>query len=276
MTTIFLNILAFGILLSSIFSITSKNPVMSVIFLISTFVQAALYLILIGINFIGISYIIIYVGAIAVLFLFVIMMINVRLCVCVTRGMLNSNSYSNRIITTELDQGESPRLNLASQFKGNISSNQNGRVGFRVILSMVKAILLKVYTLGTPHHGLYLVWYRIHEVLINIYLLLINRVTITRVIIYYTNMWNGLPKESAIEVGTGTGGSPKEVNFHGDRVLILPQIKLSGRSTGHCVFNPNLVGFREAKRQFTTKVPQMEELGLSELTILNKLKNLHL
>jgi NADH-ubiquinone oxidoreductase chain 6 len=79
MTTIFLNILAFGILLSSIFSITSKNPVMSVIFLISTFVQAALYLILIGINFIGISYIIIYVGAIAVLFLFVIMMINIKL-----------------------------------------------------------------------------------------------------------------------------------------------------------------------------------------------------
>jgi NADH-ubiquinone oxidoreductase chain 6 len=79
MTTLFLNILAFGILLSSIFSITSKNPVISVIFLISTFVQAALYLILIGINFVGISYIIVYVGAIAVLFLFVIMMINIKL-----------------------------------------------------------------------------------------------------------------------------------------------------------------------------------------------------
>jgi NADH-ubiquinone oxidoreductase chain 6 len=79
MTTIFINILAFGTLLSSIFSITSKNPVVSVIFLISTFVQAAVYLILIGINFVGISYIVIYVGAIAVLFLFVIMMINIKL-----------------------------------------------------------------------------------------------------------------------------------------------------------------------------------------------------
>ena len=79
MTTIFINILAFGTLLSSIFSITSKNPVISVIFLISTFVQSALYLILIGINFVGISYIVIYVGAIAVLFLFVIMMINIKL-----------------------------------------------------------------------------------------------------------------------------------------------------------------------------------------------------
>ena len=71
--------LAFATLLSSVFSITSKNPVISVIFLISTFVQAALYLILIGINFVGISYIIVYVGAIAVLFLFVIMMINIKL-----------------------------------------------------------------------------------------------------------------------------------------------------------------------------------------------------
>lgn len=79
MTTIFVNLLAFATLLSSVFSITSKNPVISVIFLISTFVSGAGYLILIGINFVGISYIIVYVGAIAVLFLFVIMMINIKL-----------------------------------------------------------------------------------------------------------------------------------------------------------------------------------------------------
>nr|YP_009710718.1 NADH dehydrogenase subunit 6 [Amanita phalloides]QFZ98667.1 NADH dehydrogenase subunit 6 [Amanita phalloides] len=79
MTTLLINFLAFGTLLSSVFSITSKNPVISVIFLISTFVQAAGYLILIGINFIGISYVVIYVGAIAILFLFVIMMINIKL-----------------------------------------------------------------------------------------------------------------------------------------------------------------------------------------------------
>lgn len=79
MTTIFVNMLAFATLLSSVFSITSKNPVISVIFLISTFVSGAGYLILIGINFVGISYIIVYVGAIAVLFLFVIMMINIKL-----------------------------------------------------------------------------------------------------------------------------------------------------------------------------------------------------
>jgi NADH-ubiquinone oxidoreductase chain 6 len=93
MTTIFINILAFGTLLSSVFSITSKNPVISVIFLISTFVQAALYLILIGINFVGISYIIVYVGAIAVLFLFVIMMINIKLTDILETG----NQYTKNL-----------------------------------------------------------------------------------------------------------------------------------------------------------------------------------
>lgn len=79
MKNLFIDILAFGTLLSSVLVITSKNPVIAVIFLIAVFVNAAGYLILLGIGFVGISYIIVYVGAIAVLFLFVIMMINIKL-----------------------------------------------------------------------------------------------------------------------------------------------------------------------------------------------------
>ena len=79
MKNIFIDLLAFGALLSSVLVITSKNPVIAVIFLISVFVNAAGYLILLGIGFIGISYIIVYIGAITVLFLFVIMMINIKL-----------------------------------------------------------------------------------------------------------------------------------------------------------------------------------------------------
>lgn len=79
MKNLFIDILAFGALLSSVLVITSKNPVIAVIFLISTFVNAAGYLILSGLGFIGLSYILVYIGAIAVLFLFVIMLINIRL-----------------------------------------------------------------------------------------------------------------------------------------------------------------------------------------------------
>ena|ERR1700694_2422362 len=79
MITTIVNLLTFGILFSSIISITSNNPIISIIFLITAFVNAAGYLILLGINFIGISIIVIYVGAIAVLFLFIILMINIKL-----------------------------------------------------------------------------------------------------------------------------------------------------------------------------------------------------
>ena len=79
MKNLFLDLLAFGTLFSSILVITSKNPVIAVTFLIAVFVNAAGYLILTGVGFIGISYIIVYIGAIVVLFLFVIMMINIKL-----------------------------------------------------------------------------------------------------------------------------------------------------------------------------------------------------
>ena len=79
MKNFLIDLLAFAALFSSVLVITSKNPVIAVIFLISVFVNAAGYLILLGIGFIGIYYIIVYVGAIAVLFLFVIMLLNIKL-----------------------------------------------------------------------------------------------------------------------------------------------------------------------------------------------------
>ena len=78
-SNLFIDFLALGSIISSILVITSKNPVISVVFLISLFVNASGYLILLGIGFIGISYLIVYVGAIAVLFLFVIMMMQIRI-----------------------------------------------------------------------------------------------------------------------------------------------------------------------------------------------------
>jgi NADH-ubiquinone oxidoreductase chain 6 len=79
MNNILLDFLSLLAILSSVLVITSKNPVIAVIFLISLFINTAVYLILLGIGFVGISYIIVYIGAITVLFLFIIMMLNIRL-----------------------------------------------------------------------------------------------------------------------------------------------------------------------------------------------------
>lgn len=86
MNTFLLDLLAFGAVLSGVLVITSKNPVISVLFLISVFVNAAGYLLLLGVGFVGISYLIVYVGAIAILFLFVVMMLNINITEIVTVG----------------------------------------------------------------------------------------------------------------------------------------------------------------------------------------------
>jgi NADH-ubiquinone oxidoreductase chain 6 len=72
---ILLDMLAIGAVLSGILVITAKNPVISVLFLISVFINVAGYLVLMGVAYLGLVYIIVYVGAIAILFLFVVMML---------------------------------------------------------------------------------------------------------------------------------------------------------------------------------------------------------
>lgn len=86
MNSFILDFLAFGAVLSGVLVITSKNPVISVLFLISVFINAAGYLLMLGVGFVGISYLIVYVGAIAILFLFVVMMLNIQLSEIVSVG----------------------------------------------------------------------------------------------------------------------------------------------------------------------------------------------
>lgn len=76
--TSFLDIFALIALFSGIFIIITKNPIVSVLYLILLFSTVACYLILIGIKFIGISYILVYVGAVSILFIFILMLINIR------------------------------------------------------------------------------------------------------------------------------------------------------------------------------------------------------
>ena len=63
--------------LSSVMVISSRNTVYSVFFLILVFVNISVLFIMIGAEFLGMIMLIVYVGAVAVLFLFVVMMLNV-------------------------------------------------------------------------------------------------------------------------------------------------------------------------------------------------------
>ena len=58
--------------------IQSRNPVYSVLFLILVFFHGAALLLLLGLDFFAMTFLVVYVGAIAVLFLFVVMMLNIN------------------------------------------------------------------------------------------------------------------------------------------------------------------------------------------------------
>ena len=84
-----LDILSLICILFGIYTIISKNPVVSVLFLIGLFSTISCYLILIGLSFIGISYLLVYVGAISILVIFILMLINIR----ISELLSDTNNY---------------------------------------------------------------------------------------------------------------------------------------------------------------------------------------
>lgn len=115
-----LNIITFASIICGILVIISKNPVVSVLFLIGLFLNIAGYLMMLGINFIGLSYLLVYVGAVSILFLFILMLINVRISELVTD---NNNSIPLAIMI-----GSIFNLTLYKLLPNNFSSNEYGFV----------------------------------------------------------------------------------------------------------------------------------------------------
>jgi NADH-quinone oxidoreductase subunit J len=74
---LFFYLFAAACVASAVMVIVSRNPVHSVLYLILAFVNASGLFVLMGAEFLGMMLIVVYVGAVAVLFLFVIMMLDV-------------------------------------------------------------------------------------------------------------------------------------------------------------------------------------------------------
>lgn len=79
MFVIFINFLISLLISCASLVVISLNPIYSVLFLVLVFIFSSFFLISFAIEFLSIIFIVIYVGAIAVLFLFVVMMLNVKL-----------------------------------------------------------------------------------------------------------------------------------------------------------------------------------------------------
>ena len=77
-TTVFFYIFAAVTVLSALRVITARNPVHSALFLVLTFCSAACIWLLLKAEFLAITLVLVYVGAVMVLFLFVVMMLDVN------------------------------------------------------------------------------------------------------------------------------------------------------------------------------------------------------
>ena len=93
---LFLHLLSLLSITFGINTIISKNPVFSILFLIALFGTVSVYLISIGLIYIGLSYLLVYIGAISILFIFILMLINIRVSELSTE---NNNSILLAIFT---------------------------------------------------------------------------------------------------------------------------------------------------------------------------------
>ena len=88
------------VVFSAVMVTISKNTVYSVFFLILVFVSVSILFIMIGAEFLGMIMLIVYVGAVAVLFLFVVMMLNITEQITKRtsrKGLINNISVSSVI-----------------------------------------------------------------------------------------------------------------------------------------------------------------------------------
>lgn len=85
--TLFLFLLSLISIFFAIMIVAAKNPVVSVLYLIGLFTAISLYLMALGMYFVGLSYLLVYVGAISILFLFILMLLNVRVSELLTEGV---------------------------------------------------------------------------------------------------------------------------------------------------------------------------------------------
>lgn len=140
--------------------IISKNPIISVLFLIGLFLSISCYLILTGLNFIGLAYLLVYIGAVSILFLFILMLINVRISELLIDS-LNSiplalliGSFFNYFVNNVLPYMVIAFNNLLFYVKTNIKLANVTSVSWDGYLAETSHIA----TIGNILYGNYSIW----------------------------------------------------------------------------------------------------------------------
>ena len=128
--------------ISALMVITAKNPVHSVLFLILSFVNASGLFILLGAEFLAMILVVVYVGAVAVLFLFVVMMLDINF-VKLREGFLQYLPFGvllGLVLLVELIM-----IFISIKISGNNLINFNSFPGFKEVEN-TKDIGMVLYT----------------------------------------------------------------------------------------------------------------------------------
>lgn len=145
-------------ILTSLRVVLSSNYIYQILWLISTFIAVALYLCLQGNIYIGLTYIIVYIGGVAMLFLFVIMLIYLRkhktqinlvtlsliitsLCVSLYLLWMGNDSYTTIHVDKIILTGKEEINNIFTYIYG-FNSLSVIRLAIRLLLSRRAAIIL--------------------------------------------------------------------------------------------------------------------------------------
>ncbi len=165
--TILFYLFAFVLTGSALAVVTLRNPVHSVLFLILAFFNAAALFVMLGAEFLAMLLVIVYVGAVAVLFLFVVMMLNVDV-ESFRRGLTRYSSAGfvvaafllaqMFILFTNMDKISAMKLHLKTPIKEGVTNTAalgqviytNYALAFEVsgmilLVAMIGAIALCFY-----------------------------------------------------------------------------------------------------------------------------------
>ena len=136
--TIFFYFFSVIAIFSSLMVITSRSTINSVFFLILDFISVGCLFIMVGAEFLGMILLIVYVGAVAVLFLFVVMMLNINE-VLIKEGFLKYFPFGFILITIFLLElffvFKDITLKNTSSSKMNVSELLNKGKAGKVVLN---------------------------------------------------------------------------------------------------------------------------------------------
>src|SRR5882762_2544639 len=113
-----------------IFTIINLNPIISVLFLIGLFFNILVLLILVGLNFIGLSYILVYVGAVSILFLFILMLINIRISELLNKIINHIFLFIIGQILPNNSINQDNIINLSDLFFNNLDFNFTKQIAY--------------------------------------------------------------------------------------------------------------------------------------------------